>query len=139
MRFDPAHFVFIRPHAIEIGAVRPGEKITRLEEMHMSIDVARQNEFPVALDPTGTDRDTAFSAAGDALDFVAINYDDRILNNLAVRRINCGTSDQGNFLSKGAGRKGGFYKESSNSIHKGKVSRADSVRTIRSASRSSGA
>src|SRR5947209_20258727 len=112
MRFDPAHFLFVRPHAIEIGAVRPGEKITRLEEMHMSIDVARQNEFAVALDPTGTDRDTAFSAAGDALDFVAINYDDRTLNNLAVRRINCGTSDQGNFLSKRAGREGDYDKES---------------------------
>src|SRR6266576_286360 len=139
MRFDPAHFVFVRPYAIEIGAVRPGEKITRLEEMHMSIDVAGQNEFPVALDPAGTDRDTAFFAAGDALDFVAINYDNRVLNNLAVRRINCGTADEGNFLSKRAGRKRRSYEESSNSIHKGRVSRADSARTIRSASRSSGA
>src|SRR2546430_9137460 len=105
MRFDPAHFVFIRPHASEIGAVRPGEKITRLEEMHMSIDVARQNEFPVALDPAGTDWDTAFFAAGNALNFVAINDENGVLNNLAVRRVNYGTADQGNFLSKRAGRK----------------------------------
>src|SRR5438046_8472316 len=122
MRFDPAHFIFVRPHAIEIGAVRSGEKITRLEEMHMSIDEARQDEFPVALDPTGTDRDTAFFAAGDALDFVAINYDNGVLNHLAVRRINSGTSDQGNFLSKRAGRKCRPDEESSNSIHKGRVS-----------------
>src|SRR5207248_11479379 len=100
MRFDPAHFIFVRPQAIEIGGVRPGEKITSLEEMHMSIDVARQDEFPVALAPAGTDRDTAFFAAGDALDFVAINYDNGVLSHLAVRRINCGTTDQGNFLSK---------------------------------------
>src|SRR5438552_7336366 len=122
MRFDPAHFVFVRPHAIEIGAVRPGEKITRLEEMHMSIDVAGQNEFPVALDPAGTDRDTAFFAAGDALDFVAINYDNRVLNNLAVRRINRGTTDQGNFLSKRAGRKRRSDAERRNSFSKGRVS-----------------
>src|SRR6478736_4722877 len=122
MRFDPAHYVFVRPHVIEISAVRSGEKITRLEEMHMSIDVARQNEFPVALDPLGTDWDTAFFAAGDALDFVAINYDNSVLNNLAVRRINCGTADQGNFLSKRAGRKRRSDEESSNSIHKGRVS-----------------
>src|SRR5207237_8513920 len=104
MRFDPAHFVLVRPHAIEIGAVRPGEKITRLEEMHVSIDVARQNEFPVALDPTGTDRDTAFFTAGDALDFVAINYDYGVLNHLVVRWINYGTADKENFLSKRVGR-----------------------------------
>src|SRR5882724_9797108 len=84
--------------------------------MHMSIDVARQDEFPVALDPAGTDRDTAFFAAGDALDFVAINYDNGVLNHLAVRRINCGTADQGNFLSKRAGRKRRSDEESNNSI-----------------------
>src|SRR6266403_145911 len=122
MRFDPAHFVFVRPHGIEICAVRPGEKVTRLEEMHMSIDVARQNEFPVALDPAGTDRDTAFFAAGNALNFVAINYDNRVLNNLVVRRVNYGTADQGNFLSKCAGCKRGSDEERSNSIHKGRVS-----------------
>src|SRR6266481_6430443 len=116
MRFDPAHFFFVWPHAIEIHAVRPGKKITRLEEMHMSIDVARQNEFPVALDPAGTDRDTAFFAAGDAFDFVAINYDNSVLNNIAARRVNYGTADQGNFLSKRAGRKRRSDEESSNSI-----------------------
>src|SRR5438128_5393139 len=138
MRFDPAHFVFVRPNTIEICAVRPGEKITRLEEMHVGIDITRKDEFSVTLDPAGTHRDTAFFAAGDALDFVAINYDNRVLNNLAVGRINCGTADEGNFLSKHAGRKRRSYDESSNSIHKGRVSRADSVRTSRSASRSSG-
>src|SRR5947199_9013359 len=114
MRFDPAHFVFVRPHAIEIGAVRSGEKITRLEEMHMSIDVARQAEFPVALDPAGTDRDTAFFAAGDALDFAAINYDNGVLNHLALRRINRGTTDQGNSLNKRDGRKRRSDEEHSN-------------------------
>src|SRR6266566_1623574 len=122
MRFDPAHFVFVRPHTIKIGAVRPGEKITRLEEMHMSIDVARQDEFPVALDPAGTDRDTAFFAAGDALDFVAINYDNGVLNHLAVRRVNYGAPDQGNFLSGRAGCQRRSDEESSNSIHKPRVS-----------------
>ena len=90
--------------------------------MHMSIDVARQNEFPVALDPAGTDRDTAFFAAGNALNFVAINYDNGVLNHLAVRRVNYGTADQGNFLSKRAGRKRRSDEESSNSIHRGRVS-----------------
>src|SRR5207248_7670387 len=122
MRFDPAYFVFIRPDTIEIRAVRPGEKITRLEEMHMRIDVARQNEFAVALDPAGADWDTAFLAAGDALDFVTVNYDNGVLNNLAVRRVNRGAADQGNFLSERAGRKRCAYEESSNSIHKGIVS-----------------
>src|SRR2546421_10132217 len=122
MRFDPAHFVFVRPHAIEIGAVRPGEKITRLEEMHMSIDVAGQNEFSVTLDPAGTHRDTAFFAAGDALDFVAINYENGVLNNLAVRRVNHGTADQGNFLSERTGRERRADKKSSNSIHKPRLS-----------------
>src|SRR6266436_3781390 len=116
MRFDPAHFVFVRPHAVEIGAIRSGEKITRLEEMHMSIDVARQDEFPVALDPAGTDWDTAFFAAGDALDFVAINYDNGVLNHLAVRRVNHGTADQGNFLSERAGCQRRSDEESSTSI-----------------------
>src|SRR4029077_9771322 len=122
MRFNPAHLIFVRAHAIKIRAVRAGEKITRLEEMHMSIDVARQDEFPVALDPAGTDRDTAFFAARDALDFVSVNYDNGVLNHLAVRRINCGTADQGNFLSKRAGRKRRSDEESSNSIHKVSVS-----------------
>src|SRR6266550_5815291 len=122
MRFDPAYFVFVRPHTVEICAVWPGKKITRLKKMHMGIDVARQNEFAVALDPAGADWDTAFLSAGGALDFVAINYDNGVLNNLAVRRINCGTADQGNFLSKRVGRKRRTYEESSNSIHKGRVS-----------------
>src|SRR6266480_6720906 len=122
MRFDPAYFVFIRPNTIEIRAVRPGEKITRLEEMHMRVDVARQNEFAVTLDPAGADWDTAFFAAGDALDFVAINYDNGVLNNLAVRRVNHGTADQGNFLSERTGRQRRADKESSNSIHKPRLS-----------------
>src|SRR6266487_6047850 len=122
MRFDPAHFLFVRPHTIEICAVRPGEKITRLEEMHMSIDITRKDEFSVALDPAGTDWDTAFFAAGDAFYFAAINYDNGVLDNLAVRRVNYGAADQRDFLSERAGRKRGSDKESSNSIHKGRVS-----------------
>src|SRR5207248_11525656 len=106
MRFDPAYFVFIRPDTIEIRAVRPGEKITRLEEMHMRIDVARQNEFAVALDPAGADWDTAFLAAGDALDFLPSNYNNGVLNYLAVRRVNQRAAEQGNFLRGPAGRKG---------------------------------
>ena len=90
--------------------------------MHVRVDVSGQDKFAFAIDPAGTDRDTAFFAAGDALDFVAINYDNGVLNNLAVRRINCGTADQGNFLSKRAGRKRRSDEESSNSIHKGRVS-----------------
>src|SRR5207248_11612557 len=139
MRFDPAHFLFVRPDTIEICAVRPGEKITRLEEMHMGIDITRKDEFSVTLNPAGTYRDPALLAAGDALDFVTINYENGVLNNLAVRRVDYGTADQGNFLSERAGRKGRSDEESSNWIHKGRVSCADSLRTIRSASRSSGA
>src|SRR5437868_11176372 len=119
MRFDPAHFVFIRPHAIEIGAVRPGEKITRLEEMHMSIDVARQNEFPVALDPAGTDWDTAFLAAGDALDFVAINDENGVLNNLAVPGVNTVTADREIFRASAVGRSGRSMEEARDRIIKG--------------------
>jgi len=33
-------------------------------------------------------------------------YRELILNNLAVRRVNRGAADQGNFLSERAGRKG---------------------------------
>src|SRR5437763_16555006 len=99
--------------------------------MHMRIDITRKDEFSIALDPAGTDRDTAFLAAGDALDFVAINYDNGVLNHLAVRRINYGTADQGNFLSKRAGRKRRSDEESSNSIHRCRVSLADSVWTLR--------
>src|SRR5437763_16905525 len=122
MGLDPCYFVFVGPHTIEIYAVGPGEKIARLKEMHMGIDITRKDEFPVALDPAGPDRDTAFLATGDALDFVAINYDHRVLNNLAVRRVNKSTADQGNFLSKRAGRKRGCDEESSDSIHKGCIS-----------------
>src|SRR5438132_12187565 len=122
MRFDPAYFVFIRPDAVEICAVRPGEKITRLEEMHMGIDVTRQDEFAVALDPAGADWNTAFLAAGDALDFVALTYDNSVLNNLGVRRVNRGAADQGNFLSERSGRKRRSYEESRNATHKGSVS-----------------
>src|SRR5437899_12748443 len=125
MRFDPAHFFLLWPHAIEIGAVRQGKKITRLEEMHMSIDVARQNEFPVALDPAGTDWDAAFFAAGNALNFVAINYHNGVLNHLAVRRVNYGTADQGNFLSKRAGRTRRSDEETSTWMHNVRVSWAD--------------
>src|SRR6266568_6654779 len=122
MRFDPAHFVSVGPDTIEICAVRPGEKITRLEEMHMRIDITRKDEFSIALDPAGTHRDTALLAAGDALDFVAINYENGVLDNLAVRRVNHGAADQGNFLSERTGREGRADKESSNSIHKPRVS-----------------
>src|SRR5207244_2756787 len=107
--------------------------------MDVGIDVAGKNEFFVAFDPSRTDRDTAFFATGNALDLVAVDDDNSVLNNLAVRRINYGASDQRNFLSERAGRKGRRYEESSNSFHNGRVSRADSVRTIRLASRSSGA
>src|SRR4030095_3245311 len=122
MRFDPAHFLFVRPHTVEICPVRPGEKITRLEEMHMGIDITRKDEFSVTLDPAGTHRDTALLATGDALDFVAINYENGVLNNLAVRGVNHGTADQGNFLSERTGRERRADKESSNSIHKPRVS-----------------
>src|SRR5436190_17945037 len=122
MRFDPAHFVFVGPNTIEICAVRPGEKITRLEEMNVGIDITRKEEFSVTLDPAGTHRDTAFFAAGDALDFVAINYENGVLNNLAVCRVNYGAPDQGNFLSERAGCQRRSDEESSNSIHKPRVS-----------------
>src|SRR5437773_8622528 len=122
MRFDPAHFVFVGPNTIEICAVRPSEKITRLEKMHVGIDITRKDEFSVTLDPAGTHRDTAFFAAGDALDFVAINYENGVLNNLAVRRVNHGTADQGNFLSERTGRENRSDEESSNWIHRGRVS-----------------
>src|SRR5437773_10890806 len=98
MRFDPAHFIFIRPDTIKICAVRPGEKITRLEEMHVGIDITRKDEFSVTLDPAGTHRDTALFAAGDALDFVAINYKHRLSDDLAVRRLNYGGANHGNYL-----------------------------------------
>src|SRR5207248_9190681 len=104
MRFDPAHFVFVRPNTIEICAVRPGEKITRLGEMHVGIDITRKDEFSVTLDPAGTHRDTAFFAAGDALDFVAINYENCVLNNLAGRRVNHSTAYPGTCPSERAGR-----------------------------------
>src|SRR5438046_4495330 len=130
MVFDPGSLVFVGPHTIEIYAVGPGEKIARLKEMHMGIDITRKDEFPVALDPAGPDRDTAFLATGDALDFVAINYDHCVLNNLAVRRVNKSTADEGNFLRERAGGKRRSNEESSNSVHKGRVSCADWGRTI---------
>src|ERR1700730_16922448 len=107
--------------------------------MHMGIDITRKDEFPGAIDPLRADWDTAFFAARNALDFVAVDYENGVLNNLAVRRVNYGAADQGNFLSQRAGGKRRSDEESSNLIHKGRVSRADSVRTIRSASRPSGA
>ena len=44
----------------------------------MRVDVAGQNKFPVAFDPSRTDRDTALFAAGNALNLVAINYDNGV-------------------------------------------------------------
>src|SRR5437660_333532 len=122
MRFDPAHFVFVRPHTIEICPVRAGEKITRLEEVHMSIDITGKDEFAGAIDPLRTDRDTAFFAVGNALDLLAVDYDNGVLNDLAVCRVNHSAADQENFLSERVGGKRRSDEESSNSIHKGRVS-----------------
>ena len=69
--------------------------------MHVSIDVARQNEFSVALDPAGTDRDAAFFAAGDAVDFVAINDNNGVFFLPSAGLIT--SADQRNFLSERAG------------------------------------
>src|SRR6059058_4907675 len=99
MRFDPARFVFVRPHTIEICPVRAGEKITRLEEVHMSIDVTRKDEFPGAIDPLRTDRHSGFFAAGNALDLLAVDYENDVLDDLAVCGVNHRTADQGNLLS----------------------------------------
>ena len=52
MRFDPRDFVFIRADIVEISAVRPRKEIGRLKEMDVCVDVAGQNKFAPAIDPS---------------------------------------------------------------------------------------
>src|SRR5438270_115867 len=84
-----------------------------------------------------TNWNTAFPAASNALDLVAIDYENCILGDFAVCGINHSAADERNFLSERATRQNQFKQKKSDSIHKPRVSPADSVRTIRSASRSS--
>ena len=49
MRFDPCDFVGIWPDLGEIRRIRPGEQIGRLEEVNVSVDITRKDEFAGAI------------------------------------------------------------------------------------------
>src|SRR6267378_1489197 len=104
--------------------------------MNVGIYVTGQDEFPAAIDPAGSDRNTGLSATGDTFDFVAVNDEDRVLDNAAVRGVDDGSANERDFFGARAERdKGRDYKDG-NSFHKASLSAADSERTMRSASRS---
>jgi hypothetical protein len=97
MRFDPRDFVFVRANAVEIGAIRPGEQISRLKEVNVRVDVTGENEFADATD-LFPKRGSILFAHRDPLNLVAINNDRRVRQDFAVSRINDGRADERNFL-----------------------------------------
>src|SRR5438552_1835305 len=104
MRFDPCDLILVRPHAVEIGPIWSCEQIARLEKVHMRVDVAGKNKFLVAFNPLRSDRHAARFAAGNALNFVAVNHNNGVFDRFAIRRIDCGAADERDFLSKGRSR-----------------------------------
>src|SRR5207244_1797091 len=103
MRFDPRNFVFIRPNAVQIGTVRSSEEVTRLKEMNVRVDVAGQNEFAGAIDSRtpsfGPVEALRFPNSGDT---ISVDQDYRILNNLAVARIDQRPAGKRDFFSRSA-------------------------------------
>jgi hypothetical protein len=97
MRFDPRNFVFVRANIIKIGAIRPCEQISRLKEMHVRVDVTRQDKFTYATDLFAEGGGVLF-AHRDALNLVAIDNDRGVWQHFAIGRINHRRPDKGKFF-----------------------------------------
>ena len=103
MRFDPRDFVFVRANAVEIGAVRTREQISRLKEVNVCVDVARHNKFADATD-LSPERGGVLFAHRDALNLVAVDHDRGIRQHFAIGRINHRRADERNFFgARGCG------------------------------------
>jgi hypothetical protein len=68
-----------------------------LKEVHVRVDVTRQNEFADAID-LPAERCCVLFAHRNALNFVAIDDDSRVRQHFAVGRINHRRADERNFF-----------------------------------------
>src|SRR4029077_5164430 len=103
MRFDPRDFVLVRANAVEIGAVRPREQISRLKEVNVRVDVTRQNKFADATD-LFPERGSVLFAHRDALNLVPVDNYRGIRQHFAIGRINhCRADERNLFGAEGCG------------------------------------
>ena len=97
MRLDPRHFVFVGADTVQICAVRSREKIARLKEVNVCVDVTRQNEFAYATDLFSKCRRVLLTHRY-ALDLIAIDHYGRVRHHLAIGRVDHGCANERNFL-----------------------------------------
>src|SRR5262249_21176452 len=85
------------PHTVEISAVGPREQISRLKEMDVRVDVARQNELACAID-LFAERCRILFTHCEAFYFVAVDNDRGIRQYFSVGGIDHCPADQRNFF-----------------------------------------
>ena len=139
MRFDPCDLVGIRPDFREISGVGAGEQIARLEEVNVGVDITGQDEFARAIDDACAIWSFRLVASSNGDNALAIDRHAGIRDNLGIAGIDDRSIDQRDLFGARTERNKRRDCKDDKFFHKASLSPAESERTIRSASPSSGA